>query len=125
MSTLDKIIHRLGTFKLLALAAAGVAMHTGALAADVVASDAAYAKAQPILQTHCLSCHSSKPAWPGYRVAPAGVLLETPEQLRQFAPRVLALVTNGAMPVNNLSHMSDTERAELTAIIRDAGLQER
>ena len=79
---------------------------------------AAYESAKPLLQQNCLICHSTKPAMPGYRVAPAGVVLETPEQLRRFAPRVLAMVELQQMPPLNMTSMSSDDRRRLAATVR-------
>ena len=89
------------------------------LAAASAAETAAYAKLQPLLARNCLMCHSEKPPMSQYRVAPAGVLLETPEQLRAFAPRVLAAVdTTHIMPPQNLTAMNDDDRKQLAAAIQ-------
>ena len=79
---------------------------------------AAYAAAEPLLQQHCLICHGDKPVMPGYRVAPAGVVLETPEQFARFAPRVVAVVELRQMPPLDMTSMSAQDRADLVAIIR-------
>ena len=80
---------------------------------------AAYAELQPVLQQRCVLCHSSQPAIPAYPNAPAGVVLETPEQLRQFAPRVRAVTaTTHSMPPDNLTAMTDAERQQLDQILR-------
>ena len=85
-----------------------------ASAAEVVA----YGNAHALLQQHCLICHSDKPAMPGYTIAPAGVALETPEQLGRFAPRVLAVVELQMMPPLNMTSMTDADRGKLAAVIR-------
>ena len=83
------------------------------------AETAAYAKLQPLLTRNCLMCHSAKPPMSQYHAAPAGVLLETPEQLRSFAPRVLAAVdTTHIMPPQNLTAMTDDDRKQLAAAIQ-------
>ena len=88
--------------------------HPPASAAEV----AAYGDAHALLQQHCLICHSEKPAMPGYAIAPAGVALETPEQLGRFAPRVLAVVELQMMPPLNMTSMTDADRHTLAAVIR-------
>ena len=89
-------------------------VHVPASAAEV----AAYGNAQPLLQQHCLICHTEKPAMPGYRTAPAGVVLESAEELRRFAPRVLAVVELQQMPPLNITAMLDDDRNKLIAVIR-------
>ncbi len=85
-----------------------------------VAEAAAYAKLRPMLQRNCLMCHAQQPLIPAYRVAPVGVVLETPEQLRALAPRILAVVqTTRQMPPEKYISMSDEDSNLLAATLRD------
>jgi uncharacterized membrane protein len=85
-------------------------------------SAVAYSKVQTLLQRHCLMCHSATPAVPAYQYPPAGVALETPQQLARFAPRVMALtVLTQAMPPGNLTAMTDEERDALGEVLRQYG----
>ena len=91
-----------------------------AVAPASAAETAAYAELQPLLQRNCLMCHAEKPPLPAYRVAPVGVVLETPEQMRRFAPRVLAVVdTVHLMPPAKLIALSDEERKQFAATVRE------
>lgn len=81
---------------------------------------AAYAKLQPMLQRNCLMCHAQRPLISAYRVAPVGVVLETPEQLRALAPRILAVVqTTRQMPPQKFILIRDGDRNLLAATLRD------
>lgn len=74
-------------------------------------ADTAYTRLRPLLEKHCLMCHSAKPAIPAYPGPPAGVVLETREQLQRFAPRISALTAQAAtMPPANLTGMTPAER---------------
>ncbi len=85
-----------------------------------VAEAAAYAKLRPMLQRNCLMCHAQRPLIPAYGVAPVGVVLETPEQLRALAPRILAVVqTTRQMPPQRFISMSDKDRNLLAATLRE------
>ena len=66
-------------------------------------------------------CHAAKPTQPGIDIAPKGVLLDQPAQIvaNVAAIRRQAVVTH-AMPLGNLTGMTDDERARLGAWI-DAG----
>lgn len=71
-------------------------------------------QALAIVQKHCAACHSAQPTDAIFTVAPAGVLLETPAQLRQWAPRILARsVMSQDMPFMNKTGMTEEERALL------------
>ena len=90
----------------------------GAATPSSAQEQAAYAELQPVLQQRCVICHSSKPAIPAYPHAPAGVMLETPEQLRQFAPRVRAVTSSThSMPPDNLTGITDAEREQLDKVL--------
>jgi uncharacterized membrane protein len=70
------------------------------------------AKVMAVIQQRCAVCHSDKPTQPGFATAPAGVMLHTPELLRQHAARVYQqAVQLKSMPIGNLTHMTDDERA--------------
>jgi uncharacterized membrane protein len=59
-------------------------------------------------------CHTPEPVFEGIGEAPKGVLLDTPEHIATFkrAIRVQAVMTH-AMPPNNITEMTDHERAIL------------
>jgi uncharacterized membrane protein len=75
-----------------------------------------FARVQAIVQQRCIACHSAKPSFQGFATAPAGVMLDTPEQLHQHAERVYKQVVQlKAMPLGNLTKMTDDERAAVAA----------
>ena len=70
------------------------------------------AKVMPVVAQRCAVCHSDKPTQPGFATAPTGVMLHTPELLRQHAARVYQqTVQMKSMPIGNLTNMTDEERA--------------
>jgi len=76
----------------------------------------AFARAQEIIGTRCLRCHSAHPGDDVFKSAPNGVMFDTPEELRTFAPKIKYRVYDLAnMPFNNKTHITDEERAELAA----------
>ncbi|MEM7223335.1 MAG: urate hydroxylase PuuD [Pseudomonadota bacterium] len=86
------------------------------LAADetVTAADAL-----AIVQVRCTSCHSANPTDEGFEEAPGGLMLDTAEQLRANASRVLAqTVLTDTMPLGNMTEMTPEERARLGLWIR-------
>lgn len=82
-------------------------------AARPQASEAAvdFKRVQAIVAQRCASCHSDQPTQPGFAAAPAGVMLHTPELIRQHAERVYRqTVQLKSMPIGNLTNMTDEER---------------
>ncbi len=68
----------------------------------------------PILQGRCVACHSARPSLMGS--APAGVMFDTNEQIEHNAQRIYQqAVQLKAMPLGNVTHMTDDERAKLAA----------
>jgi len=67
-----------------------------------------------IMQLRCVSCHSATPTDDIFKVAPAGVVLDTTQQIKQWAPRIKARVVDAKdMPLLNKTNMTDVERAQL------------
>jgi len=75
-----------------------------------------FAQVRTIMDQRCVSCHAAQPTQPGFAAAPAGVMLHTPELVSQNAARIYQqTVQLKAMPLANLTHMTDAERAEVQA----------
>ncbi len=69
-----------------------------------------------IVTSRCSSCHSAQPTDDVFTVAPAGVILDSEAQIRQWAPRILArTVHTQDMPFMNKTGMTDSERQRLGA----------
>jgi len=68
-----------------------------------------------VLNERCLSCHAAKPTQEGIKSPPAGVILETPVQIKRWATRIhLLAVERQTMPAGNATEMTDEERALLS-----------
>jgi uncharacterized membrane protein len=77
-----------------------------------------YAQVAPIVAQRCAVCHSAQPTEPGFSAPPEGVLLDTPAHLEANAQRVYdQAVATHTMPLGNVTHMTDAERATLGAWI--------
>ena len=116
------------------LPAAAVAMVALALAAEnwrssdgVTAAGAgsgapvvvAWPEVQAIVAARCVTCHSAAPASPLFADAPAGVTFDTREEVEARLDRILATaVDSRAMPLGNLTEMTDEERTRLGAWVR-------
>ena len=69
-----------------------------------------------ITDAHCVSCHARAPTHPAFGTAPKNIVLETTDDLRRHAELVdLHTVRTRAMPLGNLTGMTDDERARLGA----------
>jgi uncharacterized membrane protein len=76
------------------------------------------AQATAIVQRRCVTCHSANPTNDQFRSAPAGVVLDTTEQIRVRAGQIEAqAVDSTAMPLGNVTGMTDQERQALGAWI--------
>ena len=104
-----------------ALGLVGLAIVTAPRARLSQSSDegAAFADVRVIVARRCAGCHSSAPTQPGIPVAPLGVMLDTPDQVRANAPRILAVAVDAqTMPLGNLTGMTPAERELLGHWIR-------
>lgn len=81
---------------------------------------ASFADVRVIVARRCAACHSSAPTMPGIPSAPLGVLLDTPEQIRTRAPRILVrVVETQTMPLGNVTGITPEERDLLGRWIRE------
>jgi uncharacterized membrane protein len=74
-----------------------------------------FARVQPIVAARCAPCHSLSPTQPGFSSPPAGVVLETPQQISAQASRIETVVSTKAMPLGNLTKMTQAERDAVVA----------
>ncbi len=82
------------------------------------AAPVAFAAVEEIVLSRCSMCHAAEPLWEGMAVAPKGVVLETPAQIRMLAADINAQsVRTHAMPPSNITEMEPGERATLAAWI--------
>lgn len=62
------------------------------------------------MNDRCVECHSANPTSNMFATAPAGVILDTPEEIRVNAPRIQSQIQTRVMPLGNLTKMTDEER---------------
>lgn len=70
-----------------------------------------YAQVQPIFEQRCVACHAAKNTHSAFPVAQKGVLLETEAQVSKQAALIAMQVASKAMPLGNLTQMTEEERA--------------
>ena len=76
----------------------------------------AFAEVERIVAVRCAACHADSPRQPGFATAPKGVLLDTAERIHAQAAAIDAqAVRTRAMPIGNLTEMTDDERKVLAA----------
>ena len=100
------------------LAAVAVAIAPPRPVAVAPAADPAaeFAKVKAIIERRCASCHAERPTQPGFAAAPLGVMLENEAEIHQNAEKIYKqTVQLKAMPLANLTQMTDAERAQIAA----------
>ena len=77
-----------------------------------------FGEVQAIVDRRCAGCHAEHPTQAGFAVAPKDLKLDTPERILVSAPRIYEqAVATKAMPIGNLTGMTDDERARIAAWI--------
>jgi uncharacterized membrane protein len=73
----------------------------------------------------CVVCHSPQPTFPGITQPPAGVLLHTPQDIVQNAPRIYQqVIVTRIMPLGNVTQITEQERAVLAAWVKSGAKME-
>ena len=102
-----------------ALVGVALLVLTGVLLAPTASSgtaaDTSFERVQQIVAARCAGCHADKPTFAAFVEAPKGVKLETEEQLIAQLPQLALQVRTRAMPIGNLTGMTEDERAEVLA----------
>jgi len=78
-----------------------------------------FAQVRAIVAQRCTGCHADQPTFAGFASAPKNVVLDTPERIvAQAQPIHQQTVVLKAMPIGNLTAMTDAERALVDAWFR-------
>ena len=86
----------------------------GASAVGVKSSAVPFAMVQPIIAQRCTVCHAGKPTQAGFSAAPKVIKFDTPAEIKaQIAQIKSQSVTSRLMPLANMTHMTEKERAVL------------
>jgi len=78
-----------------------------------------FAAIQHIVALRCAPCHAAEPTQPGFAAAPKGLLLDSPEAILAHVSVIAPQVATNAMPIGNLTGMTDAERTQLLDWIRN------
>ncbi len=74
-------------------------------------NDVSFAQVNNIIQTRCISCHSSKPTDNVYTAPPNGVKYDTPQEIVAKKDLIMQrVVITMTMPLNNKTNMTPEER---------------
>ena len=66
-----------------------------------------------LVQQHCGNCHANKPSFPGYAVAPGGIVLDSLQALDRYRAATLSSLKSGYMPLGNMQGLTDMQRNEM------------
>jgi uncharacterized membrane protein len=82
-----------------------------------------YAEIHAIVQTRCISCHSSRPTDNIYTAPPNGVVYDTPEDISKKKELILQrVVVTHTMPLNNKTGMTPEEREAVRCWIEQGAI---
>ena len=71
---------------------------------------------RPVIEHRCVTCHSAQPTHIAFPAAPAGVMFDSEEQILADASRIYQqTVVTRAMPIGNLTGISEEERLMIDA----------
>ena len=68
-----------------------------------------------IVHTRCTTCHAAQPTQQGFAAPPAGIILQTPADMKIHQAKIVTAVQTGYMPLGNLTQLTDAERQQLVA----------
>jgi uncharacterized membrane protein len=97
-----------------AWAAAALLAAATSVASDVHAGDVLDGDVLAVTRKHCVMCHARAPSHPGFDAPPKQGGLESIEELKAWAPKILEqVVWDRNMPIGNDTGMTEEERALL------------
>lgn len=88
---------------------------TGTVADAVAVSAATNDPIMDIVHTRCSTCHAAQPTQQGFNAPPAGIILQTPEDMKIHQAKVITAVQTGYMPLGNITQLTDEERQQVVA----------
>lgn len=68
-----------------------------------------------IVHTRCTTCHAAQPTQQGFAAPPAGIILQTPADIKIHQAKIVTAVQTGYMPLGNLTELTDAERQQIIA----------
>ncbi|MCM2680220.1 urate hydroxylase PuuD [Echinimonas agarilytica] len=68
---------------------------------------------QQWVTTHCANCHAQTPTQPGFSAPPAGIIIQSPQQLAAHATKALPALQSGYMPLGNFHQFDAQQRQQM------------
>ncbi|AMN68029.1 urate hydroxylase PuuD [Psychrobacter sp. P11G5] len=68
-----------------------------------------------VVHTRCSTCHAAQPIQQGFAAPPAGIIIQTPEDMKIHKAKIITAVQSGYMPLGNLTQLTDEERQQIVA----------
>jgi len=107
----EKGIHAASMLPLAAIALFALIVVTAPKPSTTGGKPVSFSQVAPIFQERCISCHSAKPTDDVQKIAPNGVMFDTPDQIKKMADRILVrAVQTHTMPQANKTGMTEAER---------------
>jgi uncharacterized membrane protein len=78
---------------------------------DKAAGSVTFADVKAVIDLRCVACHAAQPTFAGFSQPPKGVILETTDHVAIHAVKMAEVISNRYMPIGNLTHMTEAERA--------------
>jgi len=101
-----------------AIAIAGIAVWLRPPETSSAGPQVPFTQVRGIVDQRCGVCHSMQPTQPGFSSPPKGIVFDTPEQIAAQASAIeQQAVVLRAMPLGNVTHMTQAERDALGAWI--------
>jgi uncharacterized membrane protein len=108
------------------VALAGIAVWLRPPDTSSAGEEVPFAQVRGIVAERCAPCHSLSPTQAGFSSPPKGIAFDTPEQIvAQAAAIEQQAVVLKAMPLGNVTHMTQAERDALGAWIAQGASTER
>ncbi|WP_428034289.1 urate hydroxylase PuuD [Amphritea sp.] len=106
-----------------ALGMIALAFVTAPKTAETSTTQVSFTQVKQIIDERCSVCHSATPTFAGFTAAPLGVIMDNPQQIQMLAPRIQAqAITTQAMPLGNITQMTQQERDLLGTWIAQGAL---
>lgn len=57
----------------------------------------------------------AQPTQAGFNAPPAGIIIQTPADMKTYQAKIVTAVQTGYMPLGNITKLTDEERAQIVA----------
>jgi uncharacterized membrane protein len=107
-----------------ALGAIALAIAMAPVKPSPSSATSSFGEVEAIVARRCAACHADRPTQAGFAIAPKDLKLDTPERIVANAAKIYEQsVATRAMPIGNLTGMTDAERATIAAWVTGGARQ--